>query len=189
MHRIFIGRVYQLAAILLLSPVLAVLTGESSSAQTANDSSWQSHAEPRLKGIYERGEFRPKSVRPSWLSDSSGFLLDEADPVTQKQTTWFYDALTGVRRSATDDQLVTRTNNERRSAVGDFQVEARGGKLLAINHNNKTEVTLATAADNRQVDFRNPVLSPDGTKVLFVEADYSDVRQKMGLSSRRSLLP
>lgn len=169
---------YQFATILLLSSMLAVLTAESSSAQTAKESSWQSHAEPRLKGIYERGEFRAKSFRPNWLSDSSGFLLDESDPVSQKQTTWFYEALTGLRRSATDDQVATRSNNGRQSAVGDLQIEARGGKLLAINQKIKTEVTLATAADNRQVDFRNPVLSPDGSKVLFVEADYSDVRQR-----------
>lgn len=155
-----------------------VLAQESSSAQTTNDSSWQSHAEPRLKGIYERGEFRPKSFRPNWLSDSSGFLLDEADSDTQEQTAWFYDVLTGLRRSATEDQVATRSNIGRRSAVGDFQVESRGGKILAINQKNKTEITLATPAADREVDFRKPVLSPDGNKVLFVEADFSEVRQR-----------
>lgn len=178
MYRTFLPWAYQLATVLLLSLMLTVVTAESSCAQTDKDSSWQSHAEPRLKGIYERGEFRPNSFRPNWLSDSSGFLLDEVDPVTQKPTTCFYDATTGVRRSATDDQVATRSNIGRRSAAGDFLLEARGGKLVAVNQKNKTEVTLATAADNRQVDFRNPVLSPDGTKVLFVEADYSDVRQR-----------
>lgn len=178
MHRSFPLWGYQLATVLLLSTTFAVLTADSSSAQTAKESSWQNHAEPRLKGIYERGEFRPKSFRPNWLSDSSGFLLDEADPVTQKQTNWFYDVLTGSRRTATDDQVATRSNSGRRSAVGDLRIDTRGGKLVAINQENKTEVTLATAAKDREIDFRNPVLSPDGTKVLFVESDYSEVRQR-----------
>ncbi len=178
MYRTFLPWAAQLATVLLLSPLLAVLTAESSCAQTSQDPSWQSHAEPRLKGIYERGEFRPKSFRPNWLSDSSGFLLDEADPVTQKQTPWFYDSLTGSRRAATEDQIANRSNSGRRSTVGDFQIDVRGGKLIAINRKTQTEVTLAKATEDRQVDFRNPVLSPDGTKVLFVEADYSDVRQR-----------
>ncbi len=178
MYRTFLPWASQLATVLLFSTMLAVLTAESICAQTAKESSWQSHAEPRLKGIYERGEFRPKSFRPNWLSDSSGFLLEDADPVTQKQTNWFYDVLTGSRRTATDDQVATRSNSGRRSAVGDLRIDTRGGKLVAINQKNKAEVTLATAAEGREVDFRNPVLSPDGTKVLFVESDYSDVRQR-----------
>jgi dipeptidyl-peptidase 4 len=178
MYRTFLPWAYQLATALMFSTMLAVLTAESSCAQTAKDSSWPIHAEPRLKGIYESGEFRPKSFRPNWLSDSSGFLLDDADPVTQKQTNWFYDVLTGSRRTATDDQVATRSNSGRRAVVGDLRLETRGGKLVAINQKNKTEVTLATAAEGREIDFRNPVLSPDGTKVLFVESDYSDVRQR-----------
>ena len=178
MHRKFVRRVYQLAAILLLPPMLAVLAAQTSSAQTTKDSSWQSHAEPRIKGIYERGEFRAASFRPKWLSDSSGFLLDEVDPSNSKQTTWFFDAKTGERRSATNDEVAALSDGERPSVDREYQFETRNDKLIAINQKNKVETTLATSAANREVDFRKPVLSPDGAKVLFVEADYTDVMQR-----------
>lgn len=178
MRRKFPLRVYWLVTALLLPPSCAGLAIQSSSAQTADDSTWQSHAEPRLKSIYERSEFRPKSVQPKWLSDSSGFLVDEADPSTRKQTSWFYSVTTGERRSATDDEVRTSSSIGRRSSDNEFQLESRGGKLLAVNQEKQTEITLATSSTNREIDFRNPVWSPDGSKVLFVEADFSDVRQR-----------
>ena len=178
MNRNFVRRVYQLAAILLLPPMLAVLAAPTSSAQTTKDSTWQSHAEPRIKGIYERGEFRAKSFRPKWLSDSSGFLLDEVDPSTSNQTTWFFNATTGERRSATNDEVAALSDGKRPSADREYQFETRNDKLIAVSEKNKGETTLATSAANREVDFRKPVLSPDGAKVLFVEADYTDVMQR-----------
>ena len=178
MNRNFVRRVYQLASILLLPPMFAILAAQMSSAQTTKNSSWLSHAEPRIKGIYERGEFRAKSFRPKWLSDSSGFLLDEVDPSTSNQTTWFFNATTGERRSATNDEVAALSDGERPSVNREYQLETRDDKLIAVNRKNKVETTLATSAANREVDFRKPVLSPDGAKVLFVEADYTDVMQR-----------
>ncbi len=178
MPRTSLQQLYLLAAVFLLPLMFALLTAGTSSAQTARDSPWQSHAEPRIKGIYERGEFRAKSFRPKWLSDSSGFLLDEVDPSTSNQTTWFFDATTGMRRSATSDEVVARSDGERPSVDPEFQLEARDDKLIAVSRKNNGETTLATSAANREVDFRKPVFSPDGAKVLFVEADYTDVMQR-----------
>lgn len=178
MRRTSLSQSYLLAAVFLLPLVFAAPMAGTSNAQTASDSTWQSHAEPRIKGIYERGEFRPKSFRPKWLSDSSGFLLDEVDPSTSNQATWFFDATTGERRSATNDEIAARSNVGRLSADRDFQLETRDDKLTAISQKTKAETTLATSAANREVDFRKPVLSPDGAKVLFVEADYTDVIQR-----------
>lgn len=178
MHRTLLLRPHPLVAALLLLSIVTSLTPQISSAQTTNDSAWQSHAEPRLKSIYERGEFRAKSVQPKWLSDSSGFLLDDVDPVTSKQTTWFYDAKTGERRSATDDDVRNESSFASRSTDVEFRFETRDGKLLAIHRENNTETTLALSNNDREVDFRKPVLSPDGSKVLFVEADYTDVMQR-----------
>jgi dipeptidyl-peptidase-4 len=39
-------------------------------------------------------------------------------------------------------------------------------------------VVLATSSEGREVAYRDPVWSPDGSKVLFVEADFSDVKQR-----------
>jgi dipeptidyl-peptidase 4 len=178
MARTLLQHLVQLGIVLLFPLMFAVLTAETSSAQTVSDSTWQSHAEPRLKGIYERGEFRPKGFRPNWLSDSSGFLLDDVDPITRKQTTWFYEATTGGRRSETNDEVPTRSDNGRQAADGEFRFESRDRQLLAVHRENKTEISLVPSTNDRELDFRNPTWSPDGSKVLFVEADHTDVMQR-----------
>jgi dipeptidyl-peptidase 4 len=162
-------------ALLMLSSFTRQATANPQEAQQSN---WTSHAESRLKSIYDRGEYRAKSFRPNWLSDSSGFVLEEADLITQKQISWFYDARTGERKVATEDVVATSPRTGRRPAKGGFELEGRAGKLLAVNNEDKSEITLATSAADREVDYRNLVWSPDGSKVLFVEADFTHVQQR-----------
>ena len=76
-----------------------LLAGGDLSAQTSLDSNWQNRTEARLKAIYDRGEFRAKNYRPTWLSDSSGFVTEEVDPNTKKATQWFHEARSGERRA------------------------------------------------------------------------------------------
>jgi dipeptidyl-peptidase-4 len=144
----------------------------------ATDSTWKTFAEPRLKSIYDRGDFRPKNVQPKWLSDNSGFLIGDTDQSSKKRTTWFYDAKTGERRSATDDEVSINSTVEQRSIAGEFELKVIDGKLSSVNRETKTEITLASSTIDREVDFRNPIWSPDGSKVLFVEADYTDVLKR-----------
>lgn len=178
MRRTFLLHLQRLVTALLLTTMFTVLATQISRAQTSNDATWQNHAEIRLKSIYERGEFRAKSVQPRWLSDSSGFSVDEVDPSTSKQKTWFYDAKTGERRITIADDVGTDLPLGSRSVDGKFRFEARDGKLLTVNQETKTELTLASSSADREVEFRDPVWSPDGSKVLFVEADYTDVKQR-----------
>ena len=79
--------------------------------------------------------------------------------------------MNGDRRSATDDETGARSNIRSNSADDALRLEARSGKLIAIDQKNKTEITLASSAADREVEFRNPVWSPDRSKVLFIEAD------------------
>lgn len=171
-------RVLRLVTALILLSAFTLLTAQSSRAQSAPEPTWQSHAEPRLKSIYESGEFRAKSIQPKWLSDSSGFLLDELDPSTEKQTTRFYDAKSGERRSVTSDEIGTGSSIERRSAAGGFRLEVRDGALLSINQEDKAQITLASSPADRHVEYRGAVWSPDGSRVLFVEADDTGVMQR-----------
>jgi dipeptidyl-peptidase-4 len=147
-------------------------------AQTLTDSSWQHRAEARLKAIYDRGEFRAKNFQPTWLRDSSGIVVDEVDPNTTKPSLWFYDAITGERRAASSNDKVLDSNNGGRSSNGAIRIESRDSKLFAIDQKNRTESLLATNPPDRDVAYRNPILSPDGSKVLFIEVDYTDVRQR-----------
>ena len=55
------------AITLLTSGGLKVLA-----AQPIRDDDWQKLASARLKGIYDRGEFRAKTFQAEWLADSTG---------------------------------------------------------------------------------------------------------------------
>jgi dipeptidyl-peptidase-4 len=162
----------------LIVSFFVVVAARELGAETDRQSSWQSKAESRLKGIYERGEFRAKAFRPDWLSDGSGFLVGEVDPATGKEAKWFYDAKTGERRVANEGEVAAGSSDGARSAEGEFKLEARDGKLVAVDPKRQTEVVLATSSEGREVAYRDPVWSPDGSKVLFVEADFSDVKQR-----------
>ncbi len=159
----------------LLFPM--VLACQNVAGQTANGTTWQSHAELRLKSIYDRGEFRAKNFKPNWMSDSSGFLIDDVDPSTKSPMTWFYDSKTGERRSATADEKESNSNSGR-PVNGQFDLETRDGKLLAVNRENNSKTTLASSPADREIEIRDPAWSPDGSKVLFIESDISDVRQR-----------
>lgn len=146
-------------------------------AQSPVDSSWQAHAEARLNAIYDRGEFRAKSFRPTWLPDSSGFVMEEADPQIKQTTHWFYDARSGERRVLKPDEKLP-PRDTRLSPQGTHQLVTRDGKLLSGTVDGGQETTLAMGPADRQVEFRNPVWSPDGSRVAFIEADFTDVRQR-----------
>lgn len=147
-------------------------------AQTGSEVAWPSYAEERIKSIYDRGEFRAKVFRPNWLSDSSGFTSDEVDPKSKQTVSWFYDAKTGERRKESNDESSQNSNGSSETPKSSIRIETRGSKLVRIEGTNKTETVLVSGASDREIEYRNVNLSPDGTKVLFVESDYTEVKQR-----------
>jgi len=147
-------------------------------AQPSDDSNWKSKAEARLTAIYDRGEFRAKNYRPTWLSDSSGFVGEEVDPNTKKATQWFHEARSGERRAWKSDEKPPGSDERRLSPKGTHRLVTRDAKLLSVDLENRKETLLASSLPDRNVDYRNPIWSPDGSRVAFVEADSSDVRQR-----------
>ena len=147
-------------------------------AEMPDESHWQSQAEARLKAIYDRGEFRAKSYQPKWLSDSSGFIVEDIDPETRQTISWFHAASSGERRKWHPDEKLPELNRGVFSPAGTHRLVVREGKLLSVDQNDQTEVLLASSPTDRSVAYRNPVWSPDGSKVVFVEADFTDVRQR-----------
>jgi dipeptidyl-peptidase 4 len=147
-------------------------------AQTPPDSKWQIAAEDRLKAIYDRGEFRGKDFRPTWLRDSSGFMVEEFDTGSGKTTQWFHDVQTGQRKPwQSDAELVSSTNPDH-SSHGSLRVEARRTQLVVVDKASQKETSVIAGDADRDVEYRNPRWSPDGAHVVFIEADYTDVKQR-----------
>ena len=162
----------------LLLSLSFLLTLHDAVAQSIDESHWQAHANARLKSIYERGEYRAKKFQPTWRSDSSGLVLDGVDPTTMKPVQWFHDARSGERRILGTEERNADPNAKRPSSQGDFRLESRASKLVAVDPKNQTEIVLVSNASDRTVDYRDPVWSPDGSRVMFIEADYTDVRTR-----------
>jgi dipeptidyl-peptidase-4 len=64
--------------------VVGVVTVPDIYGQTSSEQ-FLEEAEPRLRAIYEAGEFRAKRFRADWLSDSSGYTVMEAVPGMEKR--------------------------------------------------------------------------------------------------------
>jgi dipeptidyl-peptidase-4 len=162
----------------LLLALWFILAIRNVDAQPINESHWQAHANARLKSIYERGEYRAKKFQPTWRSDSSGLVLDGVDPTTMKPVQWFHDARSGERRILGTEERNADPNTKRPSSQSGFRLESRASKLVAVDPKNQTEILLVSNASDRTVDYRDPVWSPDGSRVVFIEGDYTDVRTR-----------
>jgi dipeptidyl-peptidase-4 len=147
-------------------------------AQASDGSSWHSLAEARLQAIYDRGEFRARDYQPVWLSDSSGLVAEEFDPVTKQTTQWCYDPRSGQRRAWTPDEKLPVPDRRELSPHGTHRIVARGGTLLAVDQQNHTETVLVSSSPDRDVEYRQPAWSPDGSRVVFIEVDSTAVRQR-----------
>lgn len=157
--------------------VLGIAVPSSLLAQ-APDTDWRDHAAARLKAIYEQGDFRAKVFRPIWLSDSSGFVVDAIDPSTNQPVTWFYDVATGERRPVSESERNRGSSDERRSPDGKLRLDTSSSQLVATDLQSNDVRVLVSAATDRDVEYRNPNWSPDGSLILFIEADYSEVRRR-----------
>lgn len=147
-------------------------------AQSPVDSPQYAELTERLKAIYERGEFRPQKFQAKWLPDSSGYSIQEHDSQTNKSIVAIYDVRTG--------KLVDSKPVEERQPVDGTLQSPDGKRVLEIHDRNLVVRDLASGQrtqltksdEDRDVHYRNPVWSPDGTRVAFVESDTTRVRRR-----------
>lgn len=133
-------------------------------------------AETRLKAIYDQGEFRPLGFSGRWLPDSSGYTVQERDPMTDNPVLAQYDVRSGERTVLAKD--ANPKPDPRISPDGEQRLEFRGDNLFVRNLETGRRIQLTRHDEDRDVSYVDPVWSPDGRFVAFVESDRTNVRQR-----------
>lgn len=169
------GRSFGLTCLLVFS--LAVPSISARAVDPNNKADWVPIAESRLKAIYDRGEFRAKRFRGTWLPDSSGYTVEERDSETGRRLLARYDVESGERVEATRSNTA-RPNGGNRSPNGQHVVEVRQRNLFLRDTSSDERTNLTGNTGERDLSFRRISWSSDGRWAVFVESDETDVRQR-----------
>lgn len=142
----------------------------------AQESDWRQETESRLQAIYERGEFRARNFQAEWLPDSSGYTISERDPKTNESFQVRYDVRTDKRTELDRENAEQADSDHRRSPDGTRVIEFRDRNLFVRDLATGQRIKLTELSDERDIRYRQPVWSSDGTRIVFVESDETDVR-------------
>jgi dipeptidyl-peptidase-4 len=148
------------------------------SAQSAVDADWMKWAVPRLKSVYELGEFRSKRFAGEWLPDSSGYTLREKDADTNKEIVVRYDALSGERTKMEVSEQKRPDSNGRVSPDGGQKIEFDNRNLFVRDLATGRKLQITDRPDDRDIWYREPSWSPDGKHIVFIESDETEIRQR-----------
>ncbi len=147
-------------------------------AQTDRADSWRESTEDRLKAIYERGEFRPQRFQAEWLPDSSGYIVEERDPTTDKIHKVRYDVRTGERVEWNSEESNQTARGQLVSPDGKRVLEFQDENLFVRDVESGERTQLTERSPDRDVRYRDPVWSPDSSRIVFVESDSTNVRER-----------
>ena len=122
--------------------------------------------EPRLRGIYEQGEYRARGFRGDWLPDSSGYTGMERVPGQRHGVPVRYDAASGKRT------VSERRGRERPRGFGGRSPDGRKmlfherGNLHLRDLDGGRTTQLTRSRPGESVSNGQPMWSPDGKRVL-----------------------
>ncbi|PAY15931.1 peptidase S9 [Rhodopirellula sp. SM50] len=147
-------------------------------AHSADDSAWVSEAEPRLKAIYQKRQFRAKDFEGNWLPDSSGYTVRQQDPSSDQSRLLRYDVRTGEQVEVESPATPQPARRGLTSTDGKYRLEFRDQDLFVRDLKTDQRTRLTQRAPDRDLSFRDPQWSPDGKRVVFIESDATDVRMR-----------
>jgi dipeptidyl-peptidase 4 len=150
----------------------SLLTAGSAAPQSAE--SLLDRAEPRVRAIYERGEFRAKGFRAEWLPDSSGYTVRERPTGSKESVLVEYDVATGARTVL--DSAPEGNPRPELSPDGRRKLEQDGGSLWVRDLENDSRTQLGEPGLSNARWNGRAMWSPDGAHIAFVETDMSNVR-------------
>ncbi len=132
-------------------------------------------AEPRLHAIYDKGEYQPKTVRPNWLPDSSGYTIREPVAGKNEPALVRYDVADG-KRTVLDSPREEERESGNVSPDGRRAVYSDRGNLYVRDRRTGEAVPLTNDPTDGPVSNSQAVSSPDGTRIAYVQSDASRVR-------------
>ncbi len=164
--------------------LLLLLTGSRTPAEKPELESKDSRlaaAEARIRGIYERGEFRAKRFRAEWLPDSSGYTTMESVPGTKDRVRVRYDAASGKRTEMKSGDNGSDARSANVSPDGHRKFYFQNGDLHVRDLDSDQTTALTRNGPGRSLSINNVVWSPDGKRIAFVQSDSSQVRKRLVL--------
>lgn len=158
----------------LLIVLPGIVYSQDSLDSTANQSAWESATVERIRDVFERGVWRPANFNAKWLPDSSGFT-------TRKNLTGSAGEQTVQVDIDTFEEKVIpepREPSPLLSPDGKTVLEFQGPNLVARDLQSQETKQLTQNDSARDLHLHGIQWSPDSSHVLFIQSDYSDVRER-----------
>jgi dipeptidyl-peptidase-4 len=157
------------------NPLATLRAGESPAEDTKQI---LSEAEPRIRAIYERREFRPAEFSAEWLPDSSGYRIQERDPKTNQRVERFYEVHAGKPVEEAMRKELPKARRPSVSPDGKWLLESKDRNLFLRDRSNDETTPVTHSGPDRDVSFRSLSWNPDSTHAVFIEADATDIRRR-----------